>query len=382
MATHGVLERYDGLVKAGTIAFDLRQEAVACALDDVVDGLLSAAPRKEGLLGRLPFRRRPSAGAAGGLYLWGDVGRGKTMLMDLFFETAPVGEKRRAHFNDFMQDVHRRIAAARERILDGRLKADDPVEPVAADLVREARLLCFDEFAVTDIADAMILGRLFRAMFERGLTLVATSNVAPDDLYEGGLNRDHFMQFVELLKGRVRVMRLDAAGDYRLDRLRSATVWFPSGAEGRSALDRLWRQMTGGARPAPVALAVAGRTVTVERAVGGLARFSFEELCARPLGAGDYLAIAHRFHTVFLEDVPVLSAAMRNEARRFITLVDVLYDNRMRLVLSAAAEPEGLFEQVEGDAGYEGFAFARTASRLHEMRSEGWIRSVEEPPLT
>ncbi len=375
----GVLDRYDALVKEGAFAADAAQEAVAIALDDILEDLEAVHPPRQGVLHRLGLRRRRRAERPGGLYIWGEVGRGKTMLMDLFFEAAPVERKRRAHFNDFMQDVHARVRRAREAIAAGRLKGEDPIAPVAAELSAEAELLCFDEFAVNDVADAMILARLFGAMFENGLTLVATSNVEPWKLYPEGLNRNHFLKFVDLLVSRVRVMKLEAAGDYRLDRLTSATVYFPDDHEGRAAFDRLWRQMLGAGTAAPATLEVAGRTVTVPQALGGLALARFSDLCERPLGAGDYLALAARHHTLFLEGVPAMDGAMRNEAKRFITLIDVLYDNRVRLVVTAAAEPEALYR---GEVGAEAFEFARTASRLHEMRSEGWIRATEEPPLT
>lgn len=381
-AAAGVLTRYREKVAAGEIAPDPSQEDVAARLDRIAASLPAARPpaRRGGLLSRLvPGRAAVPAPMPKGLYVWGEVGRGKTMLMDLFFEVAPIADKRRAHFNVFMQDVHARIRSARERIAAGDAADEDPIPPVAAALHAEARLLCFDEFAVNDVADAMILGRLFRELFRRGLTLVATSNVAPDDLYPDGLNRARFMQFVALMKERVDVVRLEAATDYRLDRLRAQDVYFPADAAGRARLDRLWREMTRGLAVAPATVAVAGREVRIEKAAGGLARTSFAALCGTALGAADYIAIARRFHTLFLEDVPVIAADARDTAMRFITLVDVLYENRVRLVVTAEAEPEGLVAAADGK---EAFAAARTASRLHEMRSESWLASAEELPLT
>ncbi|HEY8580163.1 MAG TPA: cell division protein ZapE, partial [Beijerinckiaceae bacterium] len=326
--------------------------------------------RKSSPLGWLFGRRRP-AEPLKGLYVWGSVGRGKTMLMDLFFEAAPVRRKRRAHFHAFMADVHARVHAWRQQKKQGLVKGDDPVAPVAEALAEEAWLLCFDEFAVTDIADAMILGRLFDALFARGVVLVATSNVEPSRLYEGGLNRALFLPFVARLRERVNVVELTARTDFRLEKLNGSPVYHtPADAQARAALDRSFKALTGLDRAGPRDLTVLGRTVTAPQAAGGVARFSFADLCAQPLASADYLAVAEEFHTLVLDEVPRFRAHQRNEAKRFINLVDTLYDQHVKLIASAEAAP------VELNAGLEGreaFEFDRTASRLIEMQSIAYL---------
>ncbi|RAH99432.1 cell division protein ZapE [Acuticoccus sediminis] len=368
--TNRVTQRYEALVAEGEVQHDPAQLAVAAALDDVASDLSA----QEGGVGGF-FRRRlgRTPRAVKGLYVWGEVGRGKTMLMDLFFDTIDVEKKRRMHFNDFMAEAHGRIAALRKE------KADDAVQKAADDMAEEARVLAFDEFAVTDIADAMILARLFRQLFARGVTLVATSNVAPNDLYRDGLNRQLFVPFIHLLREYVDVVRLDADVDYRLDRLKDFRVWFGPGDEG---FERLWQTLLGERTAEPATVKVASRSLAVPRAAGGMARFTFAELVEAPRSANDYIALAKRFHTIFLEDVPVLSPARRETSRRFINLVDVLYDQKVRLIVTAAAEPDALFDAGEDGGRYEGFAFARTASRLHEMRSASYLSDLESTPLT
>ena len=382
MPTSSVLDRYDALVASGSLDRDPAQEAVAQRLGELCDSLADRPePGRSGsMIGRLLKRRHSGAVRLKGLYLWGEVGRGKTMLMDMFFEAAPVERKRRAHFTNFMADVHARVHATRQAIAAGEIKGDDPIPPVAASIADETELLCFDEFSVTDIADAMILGRLFTRLFERGVVLVATSNVAPDDLYKDGLNRGFFLGFIDLMKRNVDVARLDANADYRLDKLAGTPMYFLTGDEEQvAAMGRLWRRLLGGREPAAEKLTVVGHPVTVPQAAGGLARFAFADLCERPLGASDYRAIADRFHTVFVTDVPPLSREKRNETKRFITLIDVLYDTHVRLIVSAAAEPDHLFS---GDEGTEAFEFRRTASRLVEMRSAGYVEACETMPMT
>ncbi|WP_108662553.1 cell division protein ZapE [Acuticoccus kandeliae] len=363
-----VIARYEQLVRHDEVKRDAAQVAVAHRLDSVVDDLREEA---SGRLSR--FLRRRKAKAVRGLYLWGSVGRGKTMLMDLFFESAPVEAKRRVHFNDFMGDVHARIARLRNE------KADDAVASAADEIADAARVLCFDEFAVTDIADAMILSRLFTRIFERGVTLVATSNVAPNDLYREGLNRQLFIPFIRLLDQHVEVVRLDTPLDYRLDRLEDHRVWFQPGDVG---FERLWRGLLGDREAARTEVPVGSRRIEVKRAAGGMARFTFAELCEAPLAAIDFIALAKRFHTIFLEGCPVLTPARRETARRFIVLIDVLYDQKVRLVVTAGAEPDALFDAGEGGAREEAFAFARTASRLYEMRSASYLHDAETTPLT
>lgn len=376
-----VVDLYDARVARGALEDDPAQRAVAVRLDRLRDDLAEPPVAPAGGLLRRLFAGKPSTVAAPrGLYIYGEVGRGKTMLMDMFFATVAEPRKRRAHFHVFMQDVHVRIGEARRAIAEGRLKGDDPIPPVAESLAAKARLLCFDEFAVTDIADAMLLGRLFTRLFELGVVLVATSNVAPDDLYRDGINRGHFLGFVELLKTRVDVVRLDAQEDYRLDKLAGLPVYFtPLGPAATAGERRLFRALTGADAAPPATMSVDGRAVTVPEARGGVARASFDDLCCRPLGPHDYIALAQRFHTLVLTGVPILDASNRNEAKRFITLIDALYDMRVRLIVTAAADPVGLYL---ADEGTEAFEFQRTASRLYEMRSASYLSSVEAPPLT
>jgi cell division protein ZapE len=300
-----------------------------------------------------------------GLYLVGEVGRGKSMLMDMFFGTAVVPRRRRIHFHAFMQEAHRRIFAWKQANPDGR----DPIPPLADQIAEEAILLCFDEFQINDIADAMILGRLFEALFERGVIVVATSNTLPDDLFRGQPGRDAFLPFIGIIKQHLDVLVLEAAQDYRRVRLETEDVWHvPLGVEARTELDDAFVQMMEGEAIAPVSLTVMGRTLPVPQASNGVARFSFDDLCARNLGAGDYLAIATHFHALVLDDVPRLTPDNHNEARRFINLIDNLYDHRVKLVASAAAMPDQLY--AEGDGAK---AFERTASRLIEMQTEDYF---------
>jgi cell division protein ZapE len=364
-----VADAYRERVASGEIEDDPEQRALVARLDALNARLAERRlARKSSALGWLFGKREAATPHVRGLYIHGDVGRGKTMLMDLFFERAAPIRKRRAHFNDFMADVHARIFQMREAIKAGTASGDDPIPPVADAIAEETQLLCFDEFTVTNIADAMILGRLFTRLFARGVVLVATSNVAPDDLYAGGLNRNLFMAFIELLKTQVDVVRLAARTDYRHEKTSRAPVYLtPLGTDSDAAMDDAWLQLTSTSHGEPTTLEVLGRDVHVPQAVDGVARFAFEDLCARPLGASDYLAIAHAFHTVLIDHVPIMDEARRNEAKRFITLIDALYDGAVKIVVSAAAEPDALYT---AEGGLEAFEFARTASRLTEMRSE------------
>ena len=363
---------YDALVASGVIERDPAQLEAVARLDALCTALASRGevkPRRSGFLGKLFGDGAPEP-APRGLYVWGEVGRGKTMLMDLFFETLPVKAKRRAHFHAYMADVHERIHAWRQRLKAGDVSGDDPIKPVAAALAEEAGILCFDEFAVTDIADAMILGRLFTALFARGVVVVATSNVPPDGLYKDGLNRALFLPFVKLLAEKTEVVRLDSRTDYRLEKIGDSPVYFsPLGPEADAAMDDLFRRLTAGTRPSPTTLTVYGHAVDVPRQAVGVARFDFTDLCSKPLAASDYLAIARTYHTVFVDRIPTLIHDRRNEARRFILLIDVLYERHVRLVASAEAGPDALYE---GETGAETFEFARTASRLHEMNSRDY----------
>jgi cell division protein ZapE len=365
-----VAGRYDALVRGGAIEADAAQRDLVARLDGLVSALAAREPaRGGGVLARL-FGHKAAPEALRGLYVWGLVGRGKTMLMDLFHEAAPA-PKRRVHFHAFMADAHERIHRHRQAVKRGEAKGDDPIPPVAAELAREARLLCFDEFAVTDIADAMILGRLFTALFADGVTVVATSNVEPDRLYEGGLNRALFLPFIALLKERTEVVRLDARTDFRLEKLGGSPVYHvPADAAAHAALGEAFAKLAGVPRGRPMTLAVRGHDVAIPEAAGGVARFTFADLCATPLGAADYLALARRFHTVVVDGIPVMTEVQRNEAKRFITLIDTFYDGRVKLLASAAAEPPGLYT---AETGREVFEFERTVSRLIEMRSQAYL---------
>ncbi len=356
------------LAEDGEIDRDPAQAALADRLDRILDDIISKRmAAKSSALGWL-FAKRIEA--VEGLYIHGDVGRGKTMLMDLFFERVPVKAKRRAHFNEFMADTHDRIAAHREAVKQGKAKGDDPIPPVAEALASEAWVLCFDEFAVTDIADAMILSRLFTALFKAGVVLVATSNVAPDNLYRDGLNRGLFLPFIKILKDHTKVVSLDAYKDYRLEQLAQMPVYLsPISKDTGRRMDAAWAAASAGRAETKATVTVKGREITVPRAAGTAARFAFEDLCAKPLGARDYLALAERFDTFLIDQIPVMDKTSRNEAKRFILLIDTLYDKKRKLIVSAAARPDGLYV---ANTGTEAFEFKRTISRLTEMQGKQW----------
>jgi cell division protein ZapE len=368
---HGsVTAHYAARVAAGEIERDPAQEAVVYKLARLESRIAEhRLARKSSSLGWL-FGSREMV-AVKGLYLFGEVGRGKTMLMDLFFAASPVVRKRRIHFHEFMTEVHERIHAYRQKLKTGEIVGDDPIAPVAAAIAAEAWLLCFDEFHVTDIADAMILGRLFTQLFEQRVVVVATSNVAPHDLYRDGLNRALFLPFIALLTERMEVVRVEARADFRLEKLAGAPVWHvPADAAADAALDQAWRRLTGGHVGAEHTLVVKGHVARVPHAAMGVARFSFADLCGVPLGAADYLKIAHEFHTIIIDHIPVMDFDRRNEAKRFIVLIDTLYDHAVKLVASAAAEPPALYRATDG---FEAQEFKRTASRLIEMRSQPYL---------
>jgi len=363
--------QYAARVAAGKIERDAAQAAVVDKLALLERRLAEhRLGRKASSLGWVLARTR-AAEPIKGLYVFGDVGRGKTMLMDLFFAASPVVRKRRVHFHEFMADVHERINALRQQAKLGEASAEDPIRRCAADIAQETWLLCFDEFHVTDIADAMILGRLFKRLFELGVVVVATSNVPPSNLYNDGLNRALFLPFIALIEQYMEVVELAARTDYRLEKLGGAPVWYvPADLAAEKALDDAWRRLTAGHIAQALDLVVKGRIVRVPCASMGVARFSFHDLCEQPLAASDYLKIAHEFHTLILDRIPVMDYDRRNEAKRFIILIDTLYDNAVKLVAAAAAEPDALYR---ADEGFEAYEFRRTASRLIEMRSQAYL---------
>jgi cell division protein ZapE len=367
-----ITAQYAALVAAGEIERDAAQEDAVARLGRLNERLaMHRLARKSSSLGWLFGQRVEPGQELKGLYIWGEVGRGKTMLMDMFFAACPVQRKRRAHFHQFMLDVHERLNAYRHRLKYGETIAGDPVHLTADDLAEQAWVLCFDEFHVTDIADAMILGRLFTRMFERGVVVVATSNVEPDELYQDGLNRALFLPFIGLLMQRMEVLRLDARTDFRMEKLIGVKVWHvPADAAADRAIDAAWRRLTGGRDGQALDLVVKGHHLHVPRAAMGVARFGFHDLCEQPYGAIDYLRIAHEFHTVVIDHIPAMTFADRNEAKRFIALIDTFYDAGVKLIASAAVEPGALYQANEG---YEVNEFKRTASRLVEMGSTEYL---------
>ncbi len=371
-ANLGPLPLYRAKLAAGELAHDLAQAMAAERLQDLwvklrgYDPPLAAPPG--GFLSRL-LRRKPADGAdearPNGLYLAGEVGRGKSMLMDLFFATATVTRRKRIHFHRFMQDSHARIHAYRRENPD----VDDPIPPLADAIATEAALLCFDEFQVNDIADALILGRLFQALFERNVVVVATSNTAPDNLFRGQPGRDAFLPFIALIKQRLDLLVIGAGQDFRRQRIRGMPTWHvPADARADTALDRAFEELTGAPHGEKRDLLVMGRHFHVPQAARGVARFDFSALCGAALGAGDYLALATNFHTLLLDGIPRLNPDNFDQARRFIILIDTLYDHRVKLVASAADMPDRLYMRGENARMFE-----RTASRLEEMQSQDWL---------
>jgi len=373
-AAGGPLATYRARLAAGGLATDPSQALVAERLQALwtrLRGYEAEAPAAPGFFGRM-FRRRDDMPEDFplGLYLVGDVGRGKSMLMDLFFDTADVPRKRRIHFHQFMQEAHQRIYAWRRaphRLADPH--SDDPIPPLADAIAAEASLLCFDEFQVNDVADAAILGRLFKALFARGVVVVATSNTRPNDLFAGQPGRDALLPFIALLKQHLDVLVMEGSRDWRRQRLRGMPTWHvPADDRADRALDAAFHELTGGAKARPERLMVMGRVFTVPLAAQGVARFDFDALCGQPLGAGDYLALATHYQALVLDGVPRLSPDNYDLARRFIVLIDALYDHRVKLVASADATPDQLYQRGEGAR-----AFERTASRLEEMQSREYL---------
>jgi cell division protein ZapE len=369
---NSITARYAAGVAGGKVEQDDAQVAVVRMLARLEERIVEhRLARKSSSLGWLFAGRKKEEAPLKGLYVYGDVGRGKTMLMDLFFEASPVQRKRRAHFHEFMIDVHERVHGFRQEMKLGEHAGEDPILLTANELAREAWLLCFDEFHVTDIADAMILGRLFGQLFERGVVLVATSNVPPEDLYRDGLNRALFVPFIHMLERHLDIVRLTSRTDFRLEKLAGMQVWYvPADKAADEALDDAWRRLAPGEAGAPQNLPLKGRSIYVPRAAMGVARFGFHDLCEQPLAAVDYLRIAREYHTVILDHVPVMTFETRNAAKRFIILIDTLYDMNVKLIASADAEPDALYR---GEEGFEAQEFRRTASRLIEMRSQAYL---------
>jgi len=358
----GPLALFHARLTAGELAPDPLQARAASRLQQLWDELQDYHPQASGgFLARFGLGK-PAPRPPKGLYIFGRVGRGKSMLMDAFFSTVSGEKKRRVHFFAFMADVHARIHARRA-------EKGDPIAPVAQDIANETNVLCFDEFHVVDIADAMILGRLFAALFAAGVVVVATSNRAPDKLYEGGLQRERFLPFIDLLKERLDVIELDGPRDYRLQRFKGRQVYFtPPDAKAEAALAQAFADLTDGATPMRESLTVLGRELEVPRAAKNVAWFTFDELCMQPLGPNDYLALIGRYHTFILEAIPRMNFELRNEAKRFNILIDTLYDAHGNLVCSAEAPPQDLYTEGEGS-----FEFQRTVSRLIEMQSDDYI---------
>ncbi|WP_289296651.1 cell division protein ZapE [uncultured Reyranella sp.] len=359
---------------AGEIHADPVQEKVVArlqAIHDQLSAMAAAPPEKKGFLARLGLGHAPKPPEGPhGLYIWGSVGRGKSMLMDLFFADAPVAKKRRVHFHEFMLEVQARLHRRREELAaKGAPPESDTIVPIAKEIAAETRLLCFDEFQVTNIADAMILGRLFETLFEEGITVIATSNRAPDDLYRNGLQRDRFLPFIELVKQRLEVLELGGSQDYRMGRLRELDLYLtPLGAWATKKLDEAFRALSNGSSGEPRVLRTQGRDVDVPRAAPGVAMAHFMDWCAKPMGAADFLCIADNFHTVIVAEIPKMGPDSRDKAVRFVTMIDTFYEKKVKFICSAAANPGNLYP--EGDGSFE---FQRTVSRLMEMQSPEYL---------
>jgi cell division protein ZapE len=369
---------------AGEISADPVQETIVVHLQALHDRLTESAAAKPARIGFLErfglARRAPAPAGPHGIYIWGPVGRGKSMLMDLFFLDAPAALKRRVHFHEFMLEVHERLHVRREKLAASGAGAEaDTIPPIAREIAHETRLLCFDEFQVTNIADAMILARLFETLFDEGVVVVATSNRPPDDLYKDGLQRERFLPFIALIKQRMEVLELGGGRDYRLARLRELDFYLtPLGAWADRKLDETFLALSGGTPGEPRVLRTQGRDVSVPRAAPGVAMADFVDWCAQPLGAADFLCIADHFHSVIVSGIPRMGPENRDKAARFVTMIDSFYERKVKLICSAATSPQSLY--TDGDGAFE---FQRTVSRLMEMQSPEYLalEHVEETPL-
>lgn len=367
--TSSLQQTYDALLADDRLQPDAEQARLIEALSGIQRGWETGAGSGGGLLSRL-FSKEEDI--VQGAYLWGDVGRGKSLLMDLCFETTKVSPKRRVHFHAFMADVHGRIHQWRQENA-GNASRKDPIIPVADDLAAGAKLLCLDELQVHDVADAMILGKLFSRLLKQGVHVVFTSNRKPDDLYLHGLQRDRFMKFVALVQSHFAVLELNSAEDYRLKQLRAMEeVYIVAEAkQAKAKMDAAFAALTHGAEPQPAELEVQGHRFTIPAAYGDVARFSFDAICAKAFGAGDYLELAQSYNSVLIDDIPILKPEKRNEAKRFVTLIDTLYEHKVKFICSAAAKPDQLYPKGDGS-----FEFARTASRLYEMQSQSYLAAT------
>ena len=358
-----LLDKYRAHIRSVALEHDPAQALLIEKLEILANRLAIYSPPQRTDL--FSYFTRNRGEVPKGLYIFGNVGRGKTLAMDLFFETVPTIRKQRTHFHEFMRDFHARISDARKT------STGDAITEVAKHIARQASLLCFDEFHVTDITDAMVLGRLFEKLFEHETIIVTTSNAHPHDLYKDGLNRQLFLPFIDLIEDHLEVYELDALKDYRLEKLSSQILFFtPVDQASKARMDAIWKTLTGRETGFVKEHDINGRILHVPQASMGVARFSFDKLCGRPLGTEDYLTLAHAYHTIFIDEIPVLTPERRNEARRFINLIDTLYDNRVKLVVSADVEPHQLYPSGSGADLFE-----RTASRLIEMRSEEYLAS-------
>jgi cell division protein ZapE len=367
------LDRYRSMREAKELMRDPTQKLAIEKLQSLHHALKGYQPAGDSFLAgwkdRFGLGRRTEEPPMG-LYLYGPVGRGKSMLMDLFFNTAPLERKRRVHFHAFMLEIQQRLNELRKKE-----KRVDPLIRVAADVADESWLLCFDEFHVVNIADAMILGRLFEAFFEHGVVVIATSNVAPRDLYKGGLQRERFLPFIDLIVEKLDILDIGAGTDFRLDRLKGEPVWHtPIGRNATASLDAAFATLTDNAEPAPFEIEVQGRVIHAHQAARGIARFTFDELCNKPRGASDFLAIATQYHTVMVDNIPILDERERDAAKRFVVLIDSLYEHHVNLFASADGEPDQLY--MKGDTAFE---FQRTVSRLMEMQAEDYLNSPHTP---